>query len=253
MKMKMKMKMKIFLALLSIISISACCNYTDSCSCTLKPIKLDINAQLQDMEGKPLKIKGAELLVKSDDPNIPIASEKPLISDKDGNIMGKLVIGERDDETGAARPIFVFPKIDGYYFNNSDLNLRGFLENYTLDGSFLAYAKKNYLKLTITSRDSLVSGLSFHSHIGSDLNNPYIIDYNEYIYINFKKGMTQTIVVPSVRDAKSIFHFEIFDHSIPSKLLKNRVSINNDKNLGDFIFPPVDKHTVAYTLIINKL
>ncbi len=250
--------MKTFLTLLSIITLSACCGGLsgNECSCTLKAIKLDFNAHLQDMQGKPLKIKGAELFVKENSANVPISSEKPLISDSEGKITGKIIIGERDNEAPGASIVFTYPKIDGYYFSNSDLYLDGFGENYTLKGSAITYAKRNYLKLTITSLDSLVSKFYFHSHIGNGylLNLHYIIAEDDYLHVDFKKGMTQTIVVPSVRDANSFFHFDIYDYSNPVKKLKNTVTINstNPKNLGDFIFPPMDKDTVSYTLIINK-
>jgi hypothetical protein len=209
------------------------------------------------MQGKPLKISGAALSVKSNSSYFPLSSEKPLISDNDGKFNGKLVLGEHPCDA-SLNPEFIYPKVEGYYFSDSDLklNLNSSANKYSLGGSFIAYAKKNYMKLTITSKDSLVSKLAYHSHLVKsffDHASPYIIPYDEYAFVDFKSGMTQTIVVPSVRDAKSFFDFNLLDKNIPANTLKNTVYINNDKDLRWFVFPAVDKDTVDYSLIISKL
>ena len=238
-------QIQFFFALTSLSLFTSCSAFMDESNCTTKKKQYDFNARIVDTKGNPLTIKGAVLGVTTNSSYFPISSSSELISDNEGKFSGKLIVGKHDCDAPSGNPKFIVPTIDGYFYSHDDLSLE--------TSTFIAYAKKNYMKLTIVNTDTLVGLLDLHSHVGKNFASGFaeIIKIDEPVLIDFKKGMTQTIVIPSVRNTESYFHTKLLDNSITRIELKNSIFVNNNQSLFGFIFPSIDRDTVAYTFVIK--
>jgi hypothetical protein len=192
-----------------------------------------------------LKKKGVKLEVSSSNSFCGITNST-LMSDEEGKYLASIPLASHDCDLSC--PLTFTPQdIDGFI-----------LLNPTLTGSAgqattIAYTKKNFVKLTFVNTDTIISRLFFHSHIGNVVaeSGPYIIKDSEPVLIDFKKGMTQTVLVPSARGVASFLHFSLFDNKTPSKETTSQSLFYNDKDLRRFAFPFEGKDTVAYTLKIK--